>query len=165
MAARIFSAWLIGMFCMSAGAVIEIEPLSSPELEARYRELIEELRCPKCQNQNLAASNSPIASDLRAQVRTLLEEGKSDREIVAYLVDRYGDFVRYRPPVQENTLLLWFGPGLLLLAGAVVVFLVVRIYRRSREAPGADLSPGERERLDALVSGNDSDDRSRSERS
>ena len=83
-------------------AVIEIAPLSSEELEARYRQLIDELRCPKCQNQNLADSDSPIAADLREQIRTLLEEGRSDDEVVAYLVDRYGDFVRYKPGLPRR---------------------------------------------------------------
>ncbi len=139
------------LWCVSALAVIEIEPLSSPELEERYRELIDVLRCPKCQNQNLADSNSPIAADLRAQVRNLLEEGKSDEEIINYLVERYGEFVRYRPAVKENTLVLWFGPVALLVAGGLVLFFVVRLYRRPRTAPDAPLSADERARLDTLL--------------
>ena len=135
-------------------AVIEIAPLSNEELEQRYRKLIEELRCPKCQNQNLAASNAPIAADLREQVRVLLEEGKSDDEIVAYLVDRYGEFVRYRPAVQSDTLILWFGPGILLVIGLGVIYLVVRANRRAT-AVGGELTDPERQRLDALLGDND----------
>jgi len=136
-----------------ADAVIEIAPLSNEALEARYRAMLEELRCPKCQNQNLADSDSPIAADLREQVRVLLEEGKSDDEIVAYLVDRYGDFVRYRPAVQSNTLMLWFAPGVFFLLALCVVFLVVRSHQRSRPTIG-QLNREERERLETLLSSN-----------
>jgi cytochrome c-type biogenesis protein CcmH len=141
--------WL-AMVAWSAHAVIEIAPLSTEDLEVRYRELIEELRCPKCQNQNLADSNSPIAADLREQVRVLLEEGKSDDEIVAFLVDRYGDFVRYKPALNANTAVLWFAPMALLVLGIVVVFFVVRAYRRTAVTAG-ELSEQERARLAELL--------------
>ena len=137
---------------MPAGAVIEIAPLSDAELEARYRELIDELRCPKCQNQNLADSNSPIAADLRHQVRTLLEEGKSDDEIVAYLVDRYGEFVRYKPALSGDTAVLWFAPALLAVVGLVVIALVVGASRRATVRSGA-LDDDEQARLAALLDG------------
>lgn len=146
---------LLLVVSFQALAVIEIAPLSSDELEARYRDLIEELRCPKCQNQNLADSNAPIAADLRAQVRTLLEEGKSDDEIVRYLVARYGEFVRYRPAVNDNTLVLWFAPGAILVVAVVVVLLVIRGYRR-RAHVETPLSEGERHQLEQLVAKSDS---------
>lgn len=92
----------------------------------RYQALVKELRCPKCQNQNLADSNSQIAVDLRAQVYDMLNEGKADSEIVNYMVARYGDFVLYRPQVSSLTYILWFGPIGLLLVGGVVMFLVLR---------------------------------------
>lgn len=92
----------------------------------RYQALVKELRCPKCQNQNLADSNSQIAIDLRAQVYTMLNEGKADSEIVNYMVARYGDFVLYRPQVSSLTYILWYGPIGLLLIGGVVMFLVLR---------------------------------------
>ncbi|MCK9503310.1 MAG: cytochrome c-type biogenesis protein CcmH [Porticoccaceae bacterium] len=136
-------------------AVIEIAPLSNETLEGRYRELIEELRCPKCQNQNLADSDSPIAADLREQVRVLLEEGKSDEEIVAYLVHRYGDFVRYRPAVQKTTMVLWFAPALFLLCALVVIVVVVKTYRRPKILQG-ELSELEQNRLEALMSAKES---------
>jgi len=105
----------------------------------RYQALVKELRCPKCQNQNLADSNSQIAVDLREQVYLMINEGKSDKEIVDYMVARYGDFVLYRPKVNELTYLLWFGPAIVLLLGVVVVVLVVR-----RKAPPAkDLAMSE----------------------
>lgn len=141
--------WL-AMVALSAHSVIEIAPLSTEDLEGRYRELIEELRCPKCQNQNLADSNSPIAADLREQVRVLLEEGRSDDEIVEFLVDRYGDFVRYKPALNATTAVLWFAPMALLLLGIVVVFVVVRAYRRTAVNAG-ELSEQERARLAELL--------------
>ena len=105
----------------------------------RYQALVKELRCPKCQNQNLADSNSQIAVDMREQVYLMINEGKSDKEIVDYMVARYGDFVLYRPKVNELTYLLWFGPAIVLLLGVVVVVLVVR-----RKAPPAkDLAMSE----------------------
>lgn len=94
--------------------------------ETRYKSLVKELRCPKCQNQNLADSNSPIAADLRREVFELLEQGKSDGEIVNFMVKRYGEFVLYRPRVSSLTYVLWFGPALLLLIGAIVVVQILR---------------------------------------
>ena len=94
--------------------------------EIRYKTLVKELRCPKCQNQNLADSNSPIAADLRREVFELLEQGKSDGEIVNFMVKRYGEFVLYRPQVSSLTYLLWFGPALLLLIGVIVVVQILR---------------------------------------
>src|SRR5690606_30584825 len=91
----------------SAQAAIDTYEFGSDSERARFRQLTEELRCPKCQNQNIADSNAPIATDLRREIFRMLEEGKSDDEIVDYLVDRYGDFVRYKPPVNARTLLLW----------------------------------------------------------
>ena len=101
----------------NANAVIETYEFSSPELEVRYKALSQELRCPKCQNQNIADSNAPISRDLRAIVHEQLEAGASDEEIIVYLVDRYGEFVRYRPGVDNNTFWLWSAP-LILLYGA-----------------------------------------------
>lgn len=96
----------------------------------RFHALTEELRCVKCQNQSLADSNAAIAQDLRNEVLELMRQGRSDEEIKRYLVARYGEFVLYRPRVEPGTWLLWFGPGLLLLVGAVGVAAIVR--RRSR---------------------------------
>ncbi|MDT0603113.1 cytochrome c-type biogenesis protein [Thalassotalea castellviae] len=94
--------------------------------EIRYKSLVKELRCPKCQNQNLADSNSPIAADLRREVYQLLEQGKSDGEIVDFMVNRYGEFVLYRPKVSSLTYILWFGPAFLLLIGVIVVVQILR---------------------------------------
>jgi len=92
----------------------------------RFQALSKELRCPKCQNQNLADSNSPIAQDLRKELYELLQQGKADSEIVDFMVSRYGEFVLYRPRVSALTYVLWFGPAVLILFGIIVVVVVVR---------------------------------------
>ncbi len=118
----------------------------------RYRTLTEELRCPKCQNQNIADSNAPIAMDLRKEIFRMLEEGQSNEQIVDYLVARYGDFVRYRPPVTRTTLLLWYGPAALLVLGFGVLIFVILRRRRVDSAPAAQtLTEAERERLASLL--------------
>jgi cytochrome c-type biogenesis protein CcmH len=115
----------------------ELLEFDSPEQEARFHVLTEELRCTVCQNQNLADSDAPLAQDLREEIYTMLRAGRSNEEIKTFLVERYGDFVLYRPPVQGNTLALWLMPGVLLLGGAVVVFFVVR-GRNRRLATGTE---------------------------
>jgi cytochrome c-type biogenesis protein CcmH len=106
-------------------------------LDARLKALENELRCLVCQNQTLAESNAPLAEDLRKEVRELAVAGKSDDDIRAYLVARYGDFVLYKPPVKPTTYLLWFGPFALLAGGALVWVVVLR--RRARA--GSSSSP------------------------
>jgi len=135
-------------------AVIETYEFSDPALEERYQELSAELRCPKCQNQNIAASNAPISKDLRRQLHQQLEAGASDEEILAYMVDRYGEFVRYRPRFAGATVVLWLAPLLLLAAGGVLVFLVLRSRKGGGEAP-ATLDEDERRRVAALLNGED----------
>ena len=112
---------------------------SDPELEARFQKLNDEFRCLVCQNQTLADSNAGLAADLRDQVKRLLEEGKSDPEISAYMVARYGDFVLYKPPVKSTTWLLWIGPFLLL---SIAFFALFSAIRRQAQLPDAD-SPDE----------------------
>ena len=104
------------------------EPLifMNPEQEARYNELTLELRCLVCQNQNLADSDAPLAQDLRKEIYDMMQAGRSDDEIKMFLVDRYGDFVLYEPPVNSNTLALWLMPAVLLLLGAGVIMITVR---------------------------------------
>ena len=107
-------------------AVIETYEFSSPDLESRYKALSQELRCPKCQNQNIADSNAPISRDLRAIVHEQLEAGATDEEIIDFLVDRYGEFVRYRPGMDANTLWLWSAPLILLVMAVAVVVTQIR---------------------------------------
>lgn len=104
------------------------EPMKfeNPQQEERFKQLTSELRCLVCQNQNLADSDAQLAHDLRAEVHEMLLAGNSDEEIKKFMVDRYGDFVLYRPPVQENTYLLWLAPMLLLLGGAFILRTIIK---------------------------------------
>lgn len=141
----------------SAHGAIDAYEFNSEAERQRYRTLVEELRCPKCQNQNIADSNAPIAMDLRREIFRMLEEGKSDEQIVDFLVDRYGDFVRYKPPVDARTLVLWYGPVVLLVFGFGVVGVIL-LRRRRSNAPGTSptLSEAERARLATLLDKKDS---------
>jgi cytochrome c-type biogenesis protein CcmH len=126
-----WSVLLMGLLLSVAAFAKEAAPASAdPALEARMQRIAVELRCLVCQNQTLADSNAGLAEDLRNEVRAMLREGKTEREIIQYMTDRYGDFVLYRPPVKGTTMLLWFGPGVLLLVGLATLFLVLR--KRSR---------------------------------
>ena len=107
-------------------AVVETYEFSTPDLELRYKALSQELRCPKCQNQNIADSNAPISRDLRAIVHEQLEAGATNEEIIDFLVDRYGEFVRYRPGMDSNTLWLWSAPLILLVMAVAVVLTQIR---------------------------------------
>jgi cytochrome c-type biogenesis protein CcmH len=134
---------------LRAGAVIETYEFSSEELRERYQVLTAELRCPKCQNQNIADSNAPIAKDLRERLHEQLHAGRSDAEITEYMVQRYGDFVLYRPRVGGATLWLWLAPLVFLLLAAVVFLGVVRRGRASTKGD-AGLTAEDRERLATL---------------
>jgi len=113
-----------------AGASEALPAADDPVLEARMLAIAAELRCLVCQNQTIADSHSGLAIDLRQQVRDMLQRGQSDAQVRAYMTDRYGDFVLYRPPLKATTALLWFGPALLMLGGLGVLVLVLR--RRTR---------------------------------
>lgn len=117
---------LIGLWCLPAQAAIEAYEFDSPQVEAEYNQLIDELRCLVCQNQNLSGSDADLAKDLRRETYEMLSAGKSRDEVVEFMVARYGDFVLYRPQFKSTTYLLWLGPFLLLLA---VLFLVIRRLR------------------------------------
>ena len=118
------------------------------QLEQRVMAVAHELRCLVCQNQSIADSNAPLALDLREQVREKLKQGMSKDEIVTYMVARYGDFVRYRPPLDVRTMLLWFGPGVLLITGLFVLF---RRVRASRADAGVLLNESDRARVAILL--------------
>jgi len=115
----------------------------------RFQALSKELRCPKCQNQNLAGSNSPIAADLRRELYELLQQGKADIEIVNFMVDRYGEFVLYRPRVSQLTYVLWFGPAVLILFGIIIVIVIVRRKPVPKEA--LVLTKAQQEKLNSLT--------------
>jgi len=117
----------------------------------RFQSLSKELRCPKCQNQNLADSNSPIAEDLRLELYDLLQQGKADSEIVNFMVARYGEFVLYRPRVSNLTYILWFGPALLILIGIIVVIIILR--RKPAAKENLALNSQQQEKLQQLLQG------------
>ena len=125
------------LYSMPLQAVIETYEFESAQMEAEYYKLINELRCLVCQNQNLSGSNADLAKDLRKQTYDMLIQGKTPDQVVQYMVDRYGDFVLYRPRVKKGTLLLWFGPFVLL---ALVLWLVIRTMRKKQKLvpPDAD---------------------------
>lgn len=117
--------------------------------QTRYNALVKELRCPKCQNQNLADSHAPIAADLRHEVYELLQQGKADSEIVDFMVKRYGEFVLYRPKVSKLTYVLWFGPAALLLVGVIVVVLILR--KKPIKQREQTLSSQQKDKLDQIL--------------
>lgn len=123
------------LLALAAGSVFAIDPLpfQDEQQQVRFQKLVAELRCTVCQNQNLADSNAELAKDLRLKVFELMQEGRSDGEIKQFLVERYGDFVLYKPPVKPTTWALWFGPGVVVLIGALLIINAVR--RRARALP------------------------------
>lgn len=128
---------------------------TDPVMEKRYQSLIKELRCPKCQNQNLADSNSEIAQDLRNEVFEMLANGKADMEITNYMVERYGEFVLYRPRVNQLTYILWFAPAVLIFIGVVVVIVIAR--RKAKPEKELSLSKEQSAQLKGIL---ESDERS-----
>ncbi len=137
----------------TAHAAIDTYEFADKAERDRYRVLTEELRCPKCQNQNIADSDAPIAMDMRAEIFKKLEKGESNDEIVEFLVDRYGDFVRYNPPVNSSTAILWYGPFALLAIGFLMVGVIVVRRRRGARADASDtqLSSDEASRLSDIL--------------
>lgn len=139
-------AWAL-LVSSASFAVIEVREFDDPDKQALYEELIDELRCLVCQNQNLAASNADLAKDLRRQAHEMIQEGAGKDEIIEYMVNRYGDFVLYRPPFKPTTLLLWVGPALFLAIGLVAVVIV----SRRRAANEETLSDDERREARSLL--------------
>ena len=129
---RIAGTLLLLLLGAAAYSIDTGQAFDDPELQARYEKIIEEVRCLKCQNQTIKDSNAFLASDLRREIRRMIEEGMSDDEIFDFLVERYGDFALYRPRARGKTLVLWLAPGVLLLGGAL---LLVNIVRRRMALP------------------------------
>lgn len=128
---------------LPAYAAVEVLNFESEQQQEDYKELIEELRCLVCQNQNLADSNADLAKDLRHQTYDMISQGKSKQEVADYMVARYGDFVLYRPPLKGKTLLLWLGPALFLFIGGIVMLTIMR---RKKNALTVDQASRERAR-------------------
>jgi cytochrome c-type biogenesis protein CcmH len=143
-----FTLWL-GIAALNAQAK-EAAPLANdPLTEKRMQAISAELRCLVCQNQTIADSNADLANDFRREIRKLIGEGKSDNEILEFMVARYGDFVRYRPPLKGTTILLWAGPAALLIIGLTTLILYLR--RRNSAISDAALSPAEQQQIAALL--------------
>jgi cytochrome c-type biogenesis protein CcmH len=148
---RLLVLLLLCLFSSFARAQVQEEerPSDDPVIEERLARLSKELRCLQCQNQTLADSPAGLAADLRREIREQMKAGKSDKEIVAFLTQRYGDFILYRPRVTFTTYLLWFGPFVLLLGGLYVLFHYIR--QRRDSIPEQPLSANDRRRAEELL--------------
>ncbi|NOQ94005.1 MAG: cytochrome c-type biogenesis protein CcmH [Methylophaga sp.] len=148
--------WLGVIFLMLSSiqlqAAIEIYQFEQAEHEQLYKQMIDELRCLVCQNQNLSASNAALAKDLRQQTYEMVTNGKSHAQIVDYMTQRYGDFVLYRPPVKSSTALLWFGPFILLFAGLMVLIITLKNRKQIIDEP---LSEQQKTQLKQLLDEDD----------
>ncbi len=156
---RIFLiGWLV-LISQAGFAAIDTYEFRDELTRERFQALSAELRCPKCQNQNIADSNSPIAKDLRDELYRMLDSGASDSAIVDFMVTRYGEFVLYRPRVSSQTYLLWYAPvGLLVIGIAVVIALTRRKKSADKSVEKTGLSAKEQQRLDALLKQNQDKD-------
>ena len=139
------------LIACSPGYAREAAPTAADVVvEKRMVAISEELRCLVCQNESLAGSQADLAKDLRREIREQIAQGKSDKEILDFMTGRYGDFVRYRPPLKGTPFLLWFGPFLLLVAGIAALGIILR--RRGKRVAEATLSAEEQKRAEALLS-------------
>ncbi|MEP6706192.1 MAG: cytochrome c-type biogenesis protein [Pyrinomonadaceae bacterium] len=147
---RLAVQFILLAFVVSAAVAQEAKPFAEdPALEQRLMNLAQELRCLVCQNETLADSRADLALDLRSQIREQMKAGRSDKEIVAFLTTRYGDFILYRPPVKPTTYLLWFGPFVLMIVGLTLLF---RNLKQRRELIiDKPLSQDERRRAEELL--------------
>jgi cytochrome c-type biogenesis protein CcmH len=144
--------FLIALCAFSFGASFAKDAAllaDDPVLEQRLISISEEMRCLVCQNESLAGSRSDLANDLRREIRTLIKEGKSDDQIRSFMVERYGDFVLYRPPVKPTTWLLWIGPFIILLIG--IAGLLTYLRRRNNAVSNIPLSDDDNKKIDALL--------------
>jgi len=147
---RLFCCILTALFLALPLHAKEAAPVAQDEVaEKRLNDISSELRCLVCQNESLAGSHAELAQDLRREIRSMIQAGKSDAEIMDFMVSRYGDFVRYRPPLKGTTLLLWFGPALLFAVGVGGLFLFLR--RRARTIEDTPLSDAERRQAEQLL--------------
>jgi len=134
---------------LALASPVETYTFSDEVSKTRYQALVKELRCPKCQNQNLADSNSQIAVDLRQEVYEMIQQNKSDKEIVDFMVERYGEFVLYRPKVSSLTYILWFGPAVLLLLGVFIVVFILK--RKAPKEQKQALSAEQKAKLEQIL--------------
>lgn len=146
---RLITLLVAALLSWSAAAAIDTYKFNSVEQEQQYRELTEQLRCPKCQNNSIADSNAIIAADMRTKVYELMMQGQDKQQVIDYMVARYGNFVTYEPPLTPATLILWIGPLLFVLIGGAVVILRTR--QRRAGVVNEEFSEQEQQRLAALL--------------
>src|ERR1041385_6835280 len=148
---RLLALLLLCLLASVVGAQVQEEeiPSDDPVIEQRLANLSKQLRCLQCQNQTLADSPAGLAADLRREIRVQMKAGKSDQEIIAFLTQRYGDFILYKPRVTFTTYLLWFGPFVLLLGGLYVLFTYIK--QRRDQIPEKPLTADERRRAEELL--------------
>jgi cytochrome c-type biogenesis protein CcmH len=147
----IMLSWVLMVFSVVAAAVIETYQFDTPLQQKRYHAFTQELRCPKCQNQNLSGSDSAISVDLRRQIHHMIMDDKSDIEITQYMVDRYGNFILYRPRFSAQTAVLWFTPLGLLILGSLVWWRMASGPKRRQVPSDVSLSTAEQARLQELL--------------
>ena len=141
---------LLFMLYSSPGfAGVEYRQFDNPEQKQAYNNLISELRCLVCQNQTIADSNADLAKDLRRQVYEMLQQGKSQQDIVDFMTERYGDFVMYRPPFNAKTVILWVGPLVFVVIGLITLIIISR--RKKKPSPEQGLSDQDKERIHSLL--------------
>ena len=146
---RIILSLTVLLSLFGATLAEDAQPNEDPKIEQRMKTLTEQLRCMVCQNETLDASRADLAENLRKEIREQIQAGKSDQEIIAFLTQRYGDYVLYNPPVKKTTYLLWFGPFVLLIGGTAVLYRYVRNRREMiKETP---LSADERKRAEEIL--------------
>ena len=150
---QIFLATLIALSIGSASSKDAVPLVDDPVTEQRLISISEEMRCLVCQNESLAGSRSDLANDLRREIRILISEGKSDDQIRSFMVERYGDFVLYRPPVKPVTWLLWIGPFVIL--GIGIAGLLMYLRRRNSSVPNVVLTDADNQKIDALLNATD----------
>ncbi|MCK5726047.1 MAG: cytochrome c-type biogenesis protein CcmH [Thiotrichaceae bacterium] len=155
---QIMAILALSLWVSSVQGGIEVRHFDNPEQEVLYDQLMYELRCLVCQNENLAASNAPLAKDLRDEVYLMItEQNLGEIEIKKFLVDRYTDFVLYRPPLKKTTWLLWFGPFIMLFLGGVLAFFFIRSNRskgKKIDEEENDITQNDRDKIKSLLEGN-----------
>jgi len=133
---------------LSANAAIEVYQFDNDSQQERFNALSDQLRCPMCLNSNLSGSDAPIAADLRAEIYEQILDGRTNDEIIAFMTQRYGDFINYRPPLNSGTFLLWFGPLILLLAGLAIVW---NMGKKSQLLTPSELTAAEQQKLNDFL--------------